>query len=225
MDPLVIGIAGGSGSGKTTVARRVEAALPSASVSMLEHDVYYRDRPDLTYEDRCQLNFDHPDSLETELLVQHLIDLKAGREVDMPVYDFKNHRRKEVAHRVHPTNVIIVEGILTFVDARLRDQLDIKIYVDTDADIRAFRRIRRDIEQRGRTFDSVREQYYRTVRPMHLQFVEPSKRWADLIIPEGGGNRIGIELVIAMVRQKSGVSSPCPPNAQNFWDKFERFDD
>lgn len=200
--PLVMGIAGGSGSGKTTVAQRVAAALPSHSVTIVEHDAYYRDRDDLTYDERCQLNFDHPDSLETELLVTHLAALRRGEAVDVPVYDFKTHRRAAEHRRLEPTPVIIVEGILVFVEERLREQLDVKIYVDTDPDIRAFRRIRRDIEKRGRSFESIREQYYRTVRPMHLQFVEPSKRWAHLILPEGGDNQVGIDMVIALVMQR-----------------------
>ncbi len=200
MRPLVIGIAGGSGSGKTTVAHQVARALPQESVAILEHDAYYRDRPDLTYEERCQLNFDHPESLETDLLAQHLRQLRAGEPAAVPIYDFKTHRRSETVRDVGPTPILILEGILVFVEEELRHQLDLKIFVDTDPDIRAFRRIRRDIEQRGRTFDSIREQYYRTVRPMHLQFVEPSKRWADMILPEGGDNKVGIGVVIAMVR-------------------------
>ncbi|MDC0743918.1 uridine kinase [Polyangium mundeleinium] len=205
MRPLIIGVAGGSGSGKTTVARRIVEALPPAGVNILEHDAYYRDRGDISYEERCGLNFDHPESLETELLVEHLAALREGASIDVPRYDFKTHRRAPDSRRVAPTPVVIVEGILVFVEAKLRDHLDIKIYVDTDADIRAFRRIRRDIEHRGRTFDSIREQYYRTVRPMHLMFVEPSKRWADVIIPEGGDNKIGIDLVIALIRQMRGA--------------------
>ena len=201
MRPLVIGIAGGTGSGKTTVAHRIAAVFPADGVTILEHDAYYRDRPDLSYEERCRLNFDHPDALETELLVEHLAALRDGRSANIPGYDFKTHRRRSEWRRVVPTPVIVLEGILVFVEETLRAQLDIKIYVDTDADIRAFRRIRRDIEQRGRTFESVREQYYRTVRPMHLQFVEPSRRWADVIIPEGGNNSVGIDLIIARVRQ------------------------
>ncbi len=199
MRPLVIGIAGGSGSGKTTIAKRVNAALPPTEVTILDHDAYYRDRPDLTYEGRCLLNFDHPDSLETELLVQHLRALRSGGRARIPIYDFKTHRRSEQVREVEPRRVIIVEGILVFADDALRKELDIRVYVDTDADIRAFRRIRRDIEQRGRTFESVREQYYKTVRPMHLQFVEPSKRWAHVIIPEGGENQVGIDLVTALI--------------------------
>lgn len=219
MQPLVIGIAGGSGSGKTTVAERVQRALvePEANdggrapepvgAVLLEHDAYYRDRLDLTYEERCLLNFDHPDALETELLVHHLTELREGRAVDVPVYDFTAHRRSPTARRVTPQPVIVVEGILVFVDEALRNQLDIRIYVDTDADIRAFRRIRRDLEHRGRSFESVREQYYKTVRPMHLQFVEPSKRWADIILPEGGDNRIGIELVCALVQKAKATGA------------------
>lgn len=202
MRPLVIGIAGGTGSGKTTVARRIAEALPRSAVTLVEHDWYYRDRPDLGFEERCAQNYDHPDSLETELCVEHLRALRAGQAVDAPAYDFKHHRRHAETNRVEPTPVIVVEGILVFVEESLRQQMDVKVYVDTDADIRAFRRIRRDIEQRGRTFDSIREQYYRTVRPMHLQFVEPSRRWADVIIPEGGDNSVGIELIVARVRQR-----------------------
>jgi uridine kinase len=231
--PLIIGIAGGSGSGKTTIAQRVRATLAGEpvrghdgavdsvrlpvrttsaadpeSVTIIEHDAYYRDREDLSFEERCKLNFDHPDSLETSLLVEHLRALRAGRAVDVPIYDFKNHRRSPEVRRVPPVPVVIVEGILTFVERDLRAELDVKIYVDTDADIRAFRRIRRDIEQRGRTFESIRDQYYKTVRPMHLMFVEPSKRYADIIIPEGGDNRIGVELLSALIeRVREGAGS------------------
>jgi uridine kinase len=198
--PLVIGIAGGTGSGKTTIARRIAASVPVESVTIIEHDAYYRDRSDLPFEERCRLNFDHPDSLESELLVEHLATLKSGEPVRVPIYDFTTHSRKKETHRVLPTPVIIVEGILTFVDASLRDLFDVKIFVDTDADIRVFRRIRRDIEQRGRDFGSIREQYYETVRPMHLMFVEPSKRWADIIIPEGGNNEVALDLIVGKVR-------------------------
>jgi uridine kinase len=197
---LVVGIAGGTGSGKTTVAKTIATALPAQGVAMIEFDAYYRDRPDLTPEARAQLNFDHPDALEIELLVEHLRALRAGGSVDVPRYDFKRHRRETEPRRIDPAPVVIVEGILVFVDARVREQLDMKIFVDTDPDIRVFRRIRRDMEHRGRSFESVREQYYRTVRPMHLQFVEPSKRWADLIIPEGGNNRVALDLIIAKLK-------------------------
>lgn len=200
MTSLVVGIAGGTGSGKTTVARTITAALPVESVAMIEYDAYYRDRPDLTPDERSQQNFDHPDALDSDLLVEHLSALKAGKRVEIPIYDFKTHRRRTESRPIEPAPVIIVEGILVFVDPRIRERLDMKIFVDTDSDIRAFRRIRRDMEHRGRTFDSIREQYYRTVRPMHLQFVEPSKRWADLIIPEGGNNRVALDLIIAKLK-------------------------
>jgi uridine kinase len=200
MSALMVGIAGGTGSGKTTVARKIAAALPESGVVMVEFDAYYRDRPDLSAEERAQVNYDHPEALEIELLVEHLDALRAGRGVDLPLYDFKTHRRLPESRRLAPAPVVVVEGILVFVDARVRERLDMKIFVDTDSDIRVFRRIRRDMEQRGRSFESIREQYYRTVRPMHLQFVEPSKRWADLIIPEGGNNRVALDLIIAKLR-------------------------
>jgi uridine kinase len=197
MGSLVVGIAGGTGSGKTTVAKTIAASLPAGGVASIEFDAYYRDRPDLSFEERGLLNFDHPESLEIELLVDHLSALRAGEGVDVPIYDFKTHRRRPESRRVEPAKVVIVEGILVFVDARVRERLDMKIFVDTDSDIRVFRRIRRDMEQRGRTFESIRDQYYKTVRPMHLQFVEPSKRWADLIIPEGGNNKVALDLIIS----------------------------
>jgi uridine kinase len=194
---LVIGIAGGSGSGKSTVADALASALPQGSVATLRHDHYYRDREDLSLEQRNQVNYDHPEALETSLLVEHLQHLKAGNAIEVPVYDFKTHRRKLETARLEPAPVVIVEGILVFVDEHLRRELDIKIFVDTEADIRAIRRIRRDMRVRGRDFESVRKQYYETVRPMHLEFVEPSKRTADLIIPEGGENRVAIDVIVA----------------------------
>ncbi|MEQ9649732.1 MAG: uridine kinase [Sandaracinaceae bacterium] len=196
----VVGVAGGTGSGKTTVAETIVASLAPENVAIIQHAHYYRDRPDLSYEDRCELNFDHPESLETDLLVAHLERLKKGETVDTPVYDFKTHRRAEETRRIEPREVIVVEGILVFVERRLRQQLDLKLFVDTPSDIRVFRRIRRDIEKRGRTFESVREQYYATVRPMHLQFVEPSKSYADLIIPEGGRNKVALDLILAKLQ-------------------------
>jgi len=210
--PFVIGIAGGTGSGKTTIARRIAAAVPTESVSTLEHDSYYCDRPDLTYEERCALNFDHPESLETPLLAQQLEALREGESVDAPIYDFKTHTRSPESRRVTATPVIVVEGILVLAERSLRELFDLKIFVDTDADIRVFRRIRRDIEQRGRDFESIREQYYRTVRPMHLRFVEPSKRWADIIIPEGGDNRVALDLVLTKLRSVlRHANSSLPP--------------
>lgn len=202
--PLLIGIAGGTGSGKSTVARKIADGLPADSVAVIDHDSYYRDRSDLTYEARSHLNFDHPDSLDNDLLVQHLESLRGGSGVDVPIYDFKTHARLAERRRVEPPRILIVEGILVFVEERVRQLLDVKIFVDTDADIRVFRRIRRDLEQRGRSFQQVREQYYATVRPMHLQFVEPSKRWADLIVPEGGDNHIAIDLILGKLRHVLG---------------------
>ena len=198
--PLVIGIAGGTGSGKTTVAKNVAGALPADTLSMIEHDSYYRDRTDLTYEERCQVNYDHPDSLDNDLLVEHLVALRAGEGVEVPIYDYKTHLRLKKSRTLTPTPVIILEGILVFVDARIRRLLDMKIFVDTDPDIRIMRRIRRDIEERGRDFNSIRDQYYRHVRPMHLEHVEPTKRWADLIIPEGGENAVALDIVVGKIR-------------------------
>ena len=197
MDRLIVGIAGGTGSGKTTIARKIAQSLPENSVSTIEHDNYYRDRIELSDEERSNLNYDHPDSLETELLVRQLQELRAGQSVEMPLYDFMTHRRNTATKIVQPTPLIIVEGILVFVDASLRDMLDIKIFVDTDADIRIFRRIRRDMEQRGRSFLSVRDQYYQSVRPMHMKFVEPSKQWSDLIVPEGGNSDVALDLIVS----------------------------
>ena len=202
--PLLIGIAGGTGSGKSTVARKIADGLPADSVAVIDHDSYYRDRSDLSFDARSRLNFDHPDSLDTDLLVEHLEALRGGRGVDVPNYDFKTHSRLAERRRVEPPRILIVEGILVFVEERVRSLLDVKIFVDTDADIRVFRRIRRDLEQRGRSFQQVREQYYATVRPMHLQFVEPSKRWADLIVPEGGDNHIAIDLILGKLRHVLG---------------------
>jgi uridine kinase len=204
MKPLLIGIAGGTGSGKSTVAAKIADGLPQGSVATIDHDSYYRDRADLSFDQRAHLNYDHPDSLDNDLLVSQLEALRSGQTVEVPNYDFKQHARLAQTRRVEPTRILIVEGILVFVEERVRRLLDVKIFVDTDADIRVFRRVRRDLEQRGRTFQSVREQYYATVRPMHLQFVEPSKRWADLIIPEGGENHIAIDLVLGKLRHVLG---------------------
>src|SRR5262249_15362925 len=177
-------------------------------VAMIELDAYYRDLPELALEERARINFDHPDALEIDLLVEHLARLKAGSGVDVPIYDFQVHRRRPESRHVEPAPVVLGERLLVFVDPRVRERLDMKIFVDTDADIRVFRRIRRDMEQRGRTFESIRDQYYKTVRPMHLQFVEPSKRWADLIIPEGGNNRVALDLIISKLE---GVLAGGPP--------------
>lgn len=196
---LVLGIAGGTGSGKTTVANHVrDALLPD--VAYLDHDSYYLDQGHLPPQERLQVNFDHPDSLDNDLLADHVEALRKGETVQKPVYDFKTHCRRAETTEVKPAPVVIVEGILTLALPRLRKGFDIRIFVDTAADIRLMRRIRRDIEQRGRNFADVRKQYYETVRPMHLAFVEPSKRYADIIIPEGGQNRIAIDLVVGRIR-------------------------
>jgi uridine kinase len=194
---LVIGVAGGTGSGKSTVARKLVEALPAGTACIIEYDSYYREGDGLTDEQRASVNYDHPDALDSDLLAEHLRDLRSGSTIDVPIYDFVHNARRAERRSVQPTAVVIVEGILTFVAPAVREQLDIKIFVDTDPDIRVFRRIRRDLEERGRTFASVREQYYKNVRPMHTQYVEPSKRWADLIIPEGGDNRVALEILVA----------------------------
>ena len=198
--PLVIGICGGTGSGKTTITRRVVEALSEANAIVLSHDWYYKDRPELSLEERALLNYDHPDSIETPLLVEHLKKLRAGEAIERPTYDFATYSRLPEMVRTEPRPAIIVEGILIFEDAALRELMDIKIFVDTDADIRLIRRLKRDINKRGRTMESVVEQYKNTVRPMHIEFVEPSKRFADVIIPEGGHNEVGIDLVIQKIR-------------------------
>jgi len=194
--PLVVGIAGGTGSGKSTVANKLASAIPHGRCVTLDHDAYYRAQSHLSFDERARLNYDHPSSLETELLVAHLRALREGRAVEVPIYDFAHHDRRPETRRVEPAPVIVVEGILVFVDPQLREQMDVKIFVDTDADIRLMRRIRRDLEQRGRSFQSVRDQYYATVRPMHIEHVEPSKRWADLIVPEGGDNHVALDVLL-----------------------------
>lgn len=197
--PLVIGIAGGSGSGKTTIAESIVGAIGPDDVALIQHDAYYRDQTHLKVEERAKLNYDHPDSMESDLLVAHLRDLVAGKAIDRPVYDFTVHNRAVETVRVEPKQAIIVEGILVLYESALRDVMDLKVYVDTDADLRIARRWERDIKDRGRTFDSVRDQYLMTVRPMHLQFVEPSKRFADIVIPEGY-NLGAVGTVISAIR-------------------------
>ena len=197
--PLVVGIAGGTGSGKTTVAHKLAAAMPEGRCVTIEHDAYYRDQSHLPADERATINYDHPAALESGLLAEHLRQLRAGEPVDIPIYDFATHTRRRDKRRVLPAPVIIVEGILVFCDASLREQMDIKIFVDTDPDIRLMRRIRRDLELRGRTFQSVRDQYYATVRPMHIEYVEPTKRWADLIVPEGGDNRVALDVLLGQL--------------------------
>jgi uridine kinase len=197
--PIIIGVAGGSGSGKTTVVNRIVERLGSERATCIQHDSYYIDRGDLAPEDRAAVNYDHPDALETPLLIAHLTTLLKGAPVDVPVYDFRSHLRTDRTVRAEPRGVILLEGILILVDRALRDLMDIKVFVDTDADVRVIRRMERDIATRERTFDSVVSQYMRTVRPMHLDFVEPSKRYADIIIPEGGYNDVAVDMLFTKI--------------------------
>lgn len=200
MKPFVIGVAGGSGSGKTTVVRRIVESLGTDQVSLLEHDKYYRDRGDLRFEERAALNYDHPDSLETDLLVRHINDLRTGRPVEVPNYDFARFARESGTTTVLPRRAIIVEGILLFADPDLRRLMDVKVFVDADDDTRFIRRLQRDLSERGRTVQSVIDQYLGTVKPMHLEFVEPSKRYADVIIPLGGHNTVAIDMLLTLIR-------------------------
>ncbi len=200
MAPVVIGVAGGSGSGKTTVVEKIVASLGANQVSCIQHDSYYYDRSTVPPAERVHINYDHPDALETPLLVQHLEHLKAGHPVNVPVYDFATHSRTERTIVVYPRRVVILEGILILTDPHLRRLMDIMVFVDTDADIRILRRLDRDIRERERDLDSVVDQYLESVRPMHLEFVEPSKRYAHLIIPEGGHNRVAVEMLITTIR-------------------------
>jgi len=196
---LVIGIAGGSGSGKTTVAQVILQRVGPERISFLQHDAYYKDLSGLPPVQRAEVNFDHPNSLESELLIRHIEQLKRGRAVEVPIYDFAAHSRTERTFTVQPRGVILVEGILLFAEPALRELFDVKLFVDTDSDIRFIRRLQRDIAERGRTTDTVIHQYLTTVRPMHLEFVEPSKRYADVIIPEGGFNTAALDMVVARI--------------------------
>lgn len=197
---FVIGICGGTGSGKTTITNRLSRELADSGVLVLQQDHYYKDLSHLPIEERSQRNFDHPNALDTELFIEHVKKLKEGKSIERPVYDFTQHRRVHETVRLESQPAILVEGILIFENEALRNLMDIKIFVDTDADLRFIRRLARDIRDRGRTLESVVEQYQKTVRPMHLEFVEPSKRYADIIIPEGGHNEVGIDLVLQKVR-------------------------
>lgn len=196
-EPLVIGIAGGSGSGKTTLARLILERVGVKRIAYLPHDAYYKDLRDLPDNQRAAINFDHPDSLDNDLLIHHVRELKAGRAIDLPIYDFKTDTRTDKTVRVEPQPVVMVEGILIFADAHLRELFDVKVFVDTDPDLRFIRRLERDLNERGRTTETVVRQYLATVRPMHLEFVEPSKRYADVIIPEGGLNTVAMDMVAA----------------------------
>jgi len=198
--PILVGVAGGTGSGKTTVVEEILKGLNGSSVSLIQHDSYYRDRSHVPSGERGKINYDHPDALETSLLIEHLNQLLAGLPAEVPIYDFATHTRRPECRRVEPSKVIVVEGILILADPGLRSLFDIKIFVDTDADIRFIRRMERDIAERGRTRESVVKQYVDTVRPMHLEFVEPSKRYADVIVPEGGHNRVAVDMLITKMR-------------------------
>ncbi len=199
--PFVIGVAGGSGSGKTTIARALAEAVGADSCALIEQDCYYRDLAQLPAAERAATNFDHPDAIEVELLVAHLDALCAGQGVDKPRYDFERHLRAPDSERVEPRPVLIIEGILVLALAELQRRMDLRLFVDTAADIRLMRRVRRDLEHRGRSFEQIRKQYYATVRPMHLAFVEPSKERAHVIIPEGGHNRVALDLILGRVRE------------------------
>lgn len=208
--PLFIGLAGGSGSGKTTIAEELVDRL-EGRVAVMHHDAYYRNRVDLSFQERTRVNYDHPDSLETELLVEHLESLRSGLAVEHPVYDFADHLRSVDTHHIEPARVVVVEGILVLAEPELRSELDLKIFVDTDPDLRLARRLERDIAERGRSVDSVIKQYFTTVRPMHLEFVEPSRRYSDLIIPEGynpAAVATVVELIRSRVNYKAGETEP-----------------
>jgi uridine kinase len=199
---MIIGIAGGTGSGKTTVANRILESVSADEVVFIQQDLYYRDLKDLPLDYRNAANFDHPDAVDNELLINHLKKLNAGEPVELPIYDFRIHSRLPATTRVEPKPIVILEGILILAEPRLLEQMDIKVFVDTPDDIRFIRRLRRDLAERGRTVDSVIDQYVATVRPMHIQFVEPSKRFADVIIPEGGHNLVSIDLISGKIREK-----------------------
>jgi uridine kinase len=204
MKPLIIGVAGGSGSGKSTVARNVAKALQAESVAFIEMDAYYRNFAHLPLAERRQINWDHPDAFDWELLVDQLARLSQGESIEKPVYDFVSHTRSDRCVIVPPAQVVVIDGILLFSDSRVRDLCDVKVFVDADADVRLIRRIRRDIAKRGRPLDEILDQYLTTVQPMHLQFVEPSKRYADVIVPRGGHNAIAIEMIVAKIQHRLG---------------------
>ncbi len=210
MRPVALGVAGGTGSGKTTVAQNILEGVGRDRIAFLAHDSYYKDVEWRSEEQLLSHNFDHPDALDNELLIKHVSALKQGMAIEVPIYDFVVHRRTDETVRVEPRPVILVEGILLFAEPTLRKLLDFKIYVDTDSDVRLARRIRRDIEDRGRTVDDVLRQYMTTVRPMHLEFAEPSKRWADVIVPEGGDNIVALEMVMARVEQLLAAAEESP---------------
>ncbi|WXR61885.1 uridine kinase [Peptostreptococcaceae bacterium AGR-M142] len=199
--PVIIGITGGTGSGKSTVVKSIIETIPEESISIIEQDAYYKDQGHMPFEERLKTNYDHPLAFDTDLLIKHISDVMNGKTIEKPVYDFANHTRDNTKTiTVQPKDIIILEGIMLFEDERLRDLMDIKIYVDTDADIRILRRMQRDIDERGRTVESVISQYLTTVRPAHMQFIEPFKRYSDIIIPEGGLNMVAIDIVISKIK-------------------------
>ncbi|WP_202080160.1 uridine kinase [Caldalkalibacillus salinus] len=198
--PVIIGVAGGTGSGKTTVAKKIYNTLRDQSIVMIAQDSYYKDQTHLSMKERVKTNYDHPFAFDNDLLIEHLDQLSGYQAIQMPVYDYKLHTRSDKTIRIDPRDVVIVEGILVLEDERLRERMDIKVFVDTDSDVRIIRRMMRDIRDRGRSFDSVVDQYLHSVRPMHLQFVEPSKKHADVIIPEGGENQVAIDLMVTKIK-------------------------
>ncbi len=219
LKPLIIGIAGGSGSGKSTVARNVADLLTTSSVAFIDMDAYYRNFPQITLEERRKLNWDHPDAFDYELLCQHLEALSRRRPIDKPEYDFVSHLRRAQTIRIEPADVVVIDGILLFVDDRVRELCDVKVFVDADPDIRLIRRLQRDTRDRGRPLDEIIDQYLSTVQPMHLEFVEPSKRYADVIVPRGGHNAVAIEMIVAKIQRRlasgaAGVEALHTPSAQ-----------
>lgn len=211
MEPLIIGVAGGSGSGKTTVVQHIIDAIGKENILLIQHDSYYRDLKHLSFEERTEQNFDHPSSLETELMIRHLKALREGYQVEIPIYDFSKHIRKKETRSVDPKKVILLDGILIFTEKELREMMNIKLYVDTDDDIRLMRRIQRDIIERDRRLENVLSQYQKFVRPMHLEFVEPTKRYADIIIPHGGENRVALDMVNALIQDRLQSKSEAKP--------------
>jgi uridine kinase len=199
--PILIGITGGTGSGKSTIAKEIYNKFPDEYIAMIEQDSYYKDQSLLSFEERIKTNYDHPDAFDTELLLKHIISLLNGETIEKPIYDFEVHNRSTETVTVYPRDIIIIEGILILQEKELRDLLNIKIFVDTDADVRIIRRLLRDLSERGRSVDSVINQYLNVVRPMHQQFIEPTKRYADIIIPEGGHNRVAIDVIVANIKQ------------------------
>lgn len=199
---MIIGICGGTGSGKTTIARTIVNEIGAENVVLVEQDSYYRNMADMPLDERKHANFDHPDSIDSDLLVNHLKRLKNGQSIEMPIYDFRTHTRNKKTQHIDPTPVVMVEGILIFTEPSVLDLLDVRVYVDTPDDIRLIRRLRRDVEERGRSFERTLWQYEHTIRPMHQQFVEPSKRFADIIIPEGGDTQVGVNLLCGLVKEK-----------------------